>query len=145
MNTTWPLNHTYEDAPILWRVPGTHTLLYIYLDPTKPIAKFALGQTILRTQQRLRSIISRDSAEDTPLRLSQDPYESDEIYQGCFFGVASWPVGSQLLTYGTVDEVLQGLWLYLYRGERFARAVFQVRNDQFGLVGIGKIQSNRPD
>lgn len=42
-------------------------------------------------------------------------------------------------------NVLQGLWLYLYRGGRFQTAVFEVRDDQFGTVGIGKITPERPD
>lgn len=104
-----------------------------------------MGTTILRTQMRLREFIRRYSTEDTPLRLGEDPYESDEKYQGCFVGVATWPMGSQLLTYGTVYNVLQGLWLYMYRGERYMMGVFEVRDDQFGVVGIGKIQSTRPD
>lgn len=42
-------------------------------------------------------------------------------------------------------NVLQGLWLYLYRAGRFQQAVFEVRDDQFGTVGIGKITPDRPD
>lgn len=42
-------------------------------------------------------------------------------------------------------NVLQGLWLYLYRAGRFQVAVFEVRDDQFGTVGIGKITPERPD
>ena len=33
----------------------------------------------------------------------------------------------------------------LYRGERFETAVFEVRDDQFGTIGIGKITPKRPD
>lgn len=42
-------------------------------------------------------------------------------------------------------NVLQGLWLYLYRAGRFQTAVFEVRDDQLGTVGIGKITPERPD
>ena len=42
-------------------------------------------------------------------------------------------------------NVLQGLWLYLYRGDRFHMAVFEVRDDQLGTVGIGRITPERPD
>ena len=42
-------------------------------------------------------------------------------------------------------NVLQGLWLYLYREDRFQVAMFEVRDDQFGTVGIGKITPDRPD
>ena len=104
-----------------------------------------MGQTILRTQQRLRAFIKRQSAADEPLFAGQNPYESDKMYEGCFFGAASWPMGSHLLTYGIVDEVLQGLWVFMYRGDRFITAVFEIRTDQFGVVGIGKLQAERPD
>lgn len=40
-------------------------------------------------------------------------------------------------------DVLQGLWLYLYRAGRFQLAVFEVRDDSFGSVGIGKITPER--
>ena len=104
-----------------------------------------MGTTILRTQMRLREFIRRNNAENTPLRRGEDPYESDEKYEGCFVGVATWPMFSQLLTYGTVYDVLQGLWLFMYRGERYMMGVFEVRDDQYGVVGIGKIQPTRPD
>lgn len=71
--------------------------------------------------------------------VDEDPYESDARYSGCFFGVATFPIGYHHLTYGIVMNVLQGMWLYLYRGDRFHTAVFEVRDDQFGTVGIGKI------
>ena len=104
-----------------------------------------MGQTLLRTQLRLRDFIRRQSAEDWPLLPGQNPYESDKIYEGCFFGAASWPIGAHLLTYGIVDEVLQGLWLFMYRGDRFIQATFEIKTDQFGTVGIGKLQADRPD
>jgi len=42
-------------------------------------------------------------------------------------------------------NVLQGLWLYLYMEGRFCTCVFEVRDDQLGSVGIGKITPGRPD
>lgn len=43
-------------------------------------------------------------------------------------------------------NVLQGLWLYLYMGGRYATCLFEVWDDQFGSVGIGKITPERmPD
>lgn len=74
-----------------------------------------------------------------------DPYESDARYPGCFFGVATFPIGYHHLTYGIVMNVLNGLWWYLYRAGRYQLAVFEVRDDQFGTVGIGKITPERPD
>ena len=139
------LNQNYSEPPIRYRVPDTHTTLILSLNPSHVIQKAAMGTTILRTQLALRDFIRRHNAQDTPLRRGQDPYESDEKYKDCFVGVATWPMGSQLLTYGTVYNALQGLWLYMYREERYMMGVFEVRDDQFGVVGIGKIESTRPD
>ncbi|KAG6986693.1 hypothetical protein G7Y79_00074g098900 [Physcia stellaris] len=135
------LEHVYR-----YRVPDTHITLYISFVPSQPITKAAMGVTILRTQQRLRDYMQRYDLEDTPLRRDrgEDPYESEEKYKGCFVGVASWPLNTKLLTYGMVEDVLQGLWLFLYREERFVGAVFEVGTDQYGIVGIGKIQPHRP-
>lgn len=128
-----------------YRVPDTDITLFISLVPSKPIAKVSMGVTILRTQQHLRDYMQRYHFEDTPLQRGEDPYESDAKYKDCFFGVASWPPGSKILTYGMVEDVLQGLWLFLYREERFVMAVFEVRADQYGIVGIGKIQPHQID
>ena len=128
-----------------YRVPDTHITLYISLVPSQPMTKAAMGVTILRTQQRLRDQMQRYDLEDAPLRRGEDPYESEEKYKGCFVGVASWPLDTKLLTYGMVEDVLQGLWLFLYRQENFVAAVFEVAADQYGTVGIGKIQPHRPD
>lgn len=77
--------------------------------------------------------------------FADDPYESDLRYgQGCHIGVATLPSGYPHLTYGIVMDVLQGLWLYLYRGGRFAMALFEVADDQFGSVGVGKVSPERP-
>lgn len=40
--------------------------------------------------------------------------------------------------------MLQGLWEFLYRGSRFVEAAFQVMDDQWGVVGLGKVSSARP-
>ena len=58
------------------------------------------------------------------------------------FGVATYPEDAHHLTYGIVLEVLQGLFLYLFRGKIYRETVFQVFNDRFGsrrTVGVGKI------
>lgn len=42
--------------------------------------------------------------------------------------------------------MLQGLFEYLYRGERLMTAVFEVRDDSFGVVGVGRVTAERiPD
>lgn len=83
-----------------------------------------------------------------PQSPANDPYESPpSTSPGCHIGVASLPAstyGYQHLTYGIVSDVLQGLWLYLYRGERFTTAIFEVADDQFGSVGVGKVSEQRP-
>lgn len=40
--------------------------------------------------------------------------------------------------------MLQGLWEFLYRGDRFVEVAFEVLDDQWGLVGLGKVSSVRP-
>ena len=104
-----------------------------------------MGRTILRTQQRFRQYIAEHAAEDTSLRRGEDPYESDPRWEDCFVGVATWPTGTSLLSYGMVYNVLEGLWLYMYRGDILMTGVFEVKDDQFGIVGIGKIAKDRPD
>ncbi|MCJ1457462.1 hypothetical protein MMC28_007830 [Mycoblastus sanguinarius] len=139
-------NLTSFETPITeYRVPGTNTILRLGLEPTEPIPKLSLGRTILRTNQSLYAYIAHYDASDTPLRRVDDPYESEVRWTGCFFGVATMPPDYHHLTYGIVGNVLQGLWWVLYRGERFETAVFEVRDDQFGTIGIGKITPKRPD
>ena len=80
--------------------------------------------------------------------MTDDPYESSRRWTGCFFGAATVPAEAHHLTYGIVDEVLQGLFIYLFRQGRFYEAVFEILNDRFGqvrTVGIGKITPGRPD
>ncbi|KAF6223222.1 hypothetical protein HO133_000064 [Letharia lupina] len=138
------LNTSNPAGIVLYRVPDTSTLLRIGLQDN-PIQKPNIGRTILRTQQSLAAFIKAYDADDTPLARLDDPYESDIRYSGCFFGVATFPIGYHHLTYGIVMNVLQGLWLYLYRAGRFQMAAFEVRDDQFGTVGVGKITPDRPD
>ncbi|CAF9909957.1 MAG: hypothetical protein ALECFALPRED_006118 [Alectoria fallacina] len=154
------LNTPNPGGVVFFRVPDTHTTLRIAVQDVV-IKKPNLGRTILRTQQSLSAFINSHDAEDAPLidrtalqakepKLTKqashdDPYESDARYPGCFFGVATWPIGYHHLTYGIVMNVLQGLWLYLYRADRFQVAMFEVRDDQFGTVGIGKVTPDRPD
>ncbi|KAM0797638.1 hypothetical protein BDR22DRAFT_892067 [Usnea florida] len=137
------LNSSNPDAIDLYRVPGTHTILRIAVKEGA-IAKTDLGRTILRTQQTLAAFIRSYDADDKPLARLDDPYESNPHYTGCFFGVATFPMDSHHLTYGIVMNVLQGLWLYLYRAGRYQGAVFEVRDDQFGTVGVGRITDERP-
>lgn len=48
------------------------------------------------------------------------------------------------LTYGIVENVLQGLWEFLYRGDRLVEAAFEVLDERWGLVGVGKVTVERP-
>ena len=75
-----------------------------------------------------------------------DPFESDELHTGCFFGLKSYPPDYKHLTCGMLADVLQGIWLYLYRGDRSRTTVFEVRDDTWGRVGVGKVSRDRmPD
>ena len=48
------------------------------------------------------------------------------------------------LTYGMIADSLQGIWIYMYRGYRLVGAIFEVNDDTWGIVGVGKISVNRP-
>lgn len=78
-------------------------------------------------------------------------YKSDPHWVGCFLGVIAYPppkrplfVIEYHLTYGIVENVLQGLWEFLYRGNRLVEVAFEVIDDQWGLVGLGKVSTVRP-
>lgn len=152
LNTSAFLNTTSPDnAMIPYRVPNTPTTLKFGL-LQNPIQKANMGRTILRTQQALRAqIASTYQLRDLPLQPDDEPYKSDPYWTGCFLGVIAWPpvkpprfIIEYHLTYGIVENVLQGLWEFLYRGDRFVEAAFEVIDDQWGLVGLGKVTTKRP-
>lgn len=121
-------------------VPGTNTKLYITFPP-KPqsIPKAKLGNTILKTQQTLRTYVTEHHAAFLSLRNQDDPYESNSDWKGCAFCVTHYPATHRHLTYGTVLNVLQGLWLFLYRDGRFTEVRFQVEDERWGIVGVGSL------
>ena len=151
LNTSTFLNDTSLDAMIPYRVPNTPTTLKFVLYPN-PIQKANMGRTILRTQLALRAqIASTYQLRDLPLQPDDEPYKSDPYWTGCFLGVIAWPppqpprfIIEYHLTYGVVENVLQGLWEFLYMGNRFVEAAFEVIDDHWGLVGLGKVTTERP-
>lgn len=54
-------------------------------------------------------------------------------------GVRTWPKNYHHLTYGTVMNVLQGLWWYCVRAGNSQTAIFEVKDDRFGTVGMGML------
>lgn len=110
---------------------------------TEAIAKEDLGRTILQQQLEIRNFIERHDAFNMSLRRFDDPFESPEDSFGCFFGVKGWPIDHDHLTCGMVANLLQGLWEYLYREERFHGVIFEVIDDVWGAVGVGKISLTR--
>jgi hypothetical protein len=42
-----------------------------------------------------------------------------------------------------VANLLQGLWEYLYREQRFHGVMFEVIDDVWGAVGVGKVSLTR--
>ena len=106
-----------------------------------------MARTVLQTQVTLRRYI-RDhyQAAHDVLFPSDDPYMSDLDQSGCFLAVTHWPEGRpKHLTYGMVDNVLKGIWEFMYRGERFVEANFEVFDEQLGVVGSGLIERGFPD
>lgn len=84
-------------------------------------------------------------AADRLLNPTEDPFESSEDWTGCFFGLISYPSDDNLhLTYGMIQDSLQGIWDYMYRQGRFLAAMIEVYDDTWGLVGVGKLTSRRP-
>lgn len=139
-NTT-PANPLTNDV---YRVPGTHTFLRLAISD-EPIDKADLGRTILQTRKQLRDFITAYRAYDMLLNRLEDPFESSEEWTGCFFGVMSYPMDQDFhLTYGMIADSLQGMWNYMYRGDRLLGAVFEVNDDTWGVVGVGKISVSRP-
>lgn len=136
---------------IRYRVPNTFAVLNFVLY-TDPIEKANMCRTILGTQQALRAqIAAHYQLRDLPLQSDDEPYKSDPHWAGCFLGVIAFPPAKPPrflieyhLTYGIVEIVLQGLWEFLYMGERFVETAFEVLDDQWGLVGVGKVSSVRP-
>ena len=98
-----------------------------------------LGQTILEMQQSVSDYIEQHHASDTPLPPIDDPYESPPVTVEPFIyiGIESHPRQGGHLTYGVLRDALQGLWLYLYREQRFQTAGFSVETEEWGQVGIG--------
>ena len=43
------------------------------------------------------------------------------------------------LTYGMVDNVLKGIWEFMYRGGRFVCADIFVEEDDMGTVGYARL------
>ncbi|KAL6719712.1 hypothetical protein ACLMJK_001633 [Lecanora helva] len=126
---------------VYYRVPNTHTTLRLAIKDD-PITPYNLCRTITYTQEELRAYIDANDATDKALAVADDPYQSSRRWTGCMFGVATVPEDAHHLTYGIVQDVLQGLFLYLFRGRIYKETIFQVFNDRFGIqraVGIGKL------
>ena len=127
-----------------YRIPNTHTTLNIAL-LNIPIEPYNLGRMLHETQKDLRQFIDLHNANDTLLATRDDPYESSRRWTGAFVGVTAFPHGYQHLTYGILMEVLQGLWTYCFIQKRHQVALFQVMDDQFGVIGIGRLLPRNPE
>lgn len=132
--------------PISYRIPNTATTLRIKLQ-SYPIAREDMVRTILQTQVKLRRyLVTHYQAANEVLFRSDDPYTSDRGFSGCFFAISHSPPDRQKhLTYGMVVNVLEGLWQFLYQGERFVCADFFVMDDHWGEVGYGSLLPHSPD
>ncbi|KAM0805423.1 hypothetical protein BDR22DRAFT_884954 [Usnea florida] len=131
------INYTVPNTPItLEFFPGTTT-----------IEASDMARTLLQTQVTLRRYIrTHYKAAQDLLFPSDDPYMSDLDLSGCFLAVAHWPEDRpRHLTYGMMDDVLKGVWEFMYRGGRFVEANFVVFDEQLGVVGSGLIERGFPD
>ena len=131
---------------INYTVPNTPTTLRFFLGTTT-IEAPDMARTILQTQVTLRRYIKDhyQAAQDV-LFPSDDPYMSDLDLSGCFLAVTHWPEDRpKHLTYGMVDNVLRGVWEFMYRGGRLVEVNFEVFDEQLGLVGAGYMERGFPD
>lgn len=139
------LSSLQDDDVIDYRVPNTPTILRFYLQTTT-IEQQDMARTFLQTQIEIRRYITThyQAANDVLFR-SDDPYMSKSEFTGCFFAVGHYPLEDRSqLTYGMVDNVLKGMWEFLYRGGRFVAAEFYVVDEHLGTVGIGLVEKDRP-
>ncbi|KAI4166563.1 MAG: hypothetical protein LQ343_007944 [Gyalolechia ehrenbergii] len=125
----------------IYPIPSSPITISLFLDPTHPIPRPALGHTILRGQQSLRAYLS--THPDNWLAPHEwDPFEVDYLRTGkCFIGLQSLKVGGpgkERLTYNGVLDVLGGLWDVLYLGRREWGTFLEVRNGTV-VVGRGKV------
>ena len=107
-----------------------------------------MQQTLLQTRLRLRQYIRAHwHLDDEALFAYDDPYTSDPDLHGCFFGINHYPDGPidpRHLTYRMVENVLKGLWDFVYRREKYATVHMLVKDDELGVVGIAALTQTRP-
>ncbi|KAL8708911.1 MAG: hypothetical protein Q9220_006243 [cf. Caloplaca sp. 1 TL-2023] len=128
-------------------VPGTTISLIIVITMHTPIERAALGRTILRSQQELRRMLTKE--RDRWLDVADDPYQVDDKRTGkCIIGMKSVNVGGkdgERLTYQTVLDTFQGLFDVLYLGENEYTSIFQIKNGTVevghGKITVGNVQA----
>ena len=128
------------------RIEGTTISLTIKVLSDIAIQPSDMARTLIQTQLRLRTYIrTHYRAEEDVLLPGDNPYVSDKRFTGCYVGVSTWPMeGRKRLKYGMLDISLTGIFDVLYREERFVSAEFFVVDDEFGRVGVGIVNRNRP-
>ena len=75
-------------------------------------------------------------------------FEQQLICFSCFFGIHHYPdvsFSQRQLTYRMVENVLKGLWDFVYRREKFVSAHILVTDDVFGVVGAALLKEGRPE
>ncbi len=88
-------------------VPNTNITLKLGVY-NEQIEKADLGRTILQTQLEVKTFIDQNIATLNMDRL-HDPFESDVRYNGCIFGLESYPPDYKHLTCSMLADVLQGV------------------------------------
>ena len=116
-----------------------HVSIVRVLIYNEQIEKANLGRTILQTQLEVKNFIDQDSATLNMDRL-HDPFESDVRYNGCIFGLESYPPDYKHLTCSMLVDVLQGVGHF---SDRFRTRILEVRADTWGCVGVGKVSRYR--
>ena len=126
----------------IYRVANTNISLRMAFS-TETIQRANLGRTILQSQREVQRFIDTNQASDWLLDHLHDPFESGPLWRGCFIGVKMSPPGHNHFTCGMLMDVLQGLWIILYRKNRHHAIIFDVRDDTYGIVAVGKVSPRR--
>ncbi|KAL8637117.1 MAG: hypothetical protein Q9228_005577 [Teloschistes exilis] len=121
-------------------VPNTDTVLYIAAGT--PVDHSAFGILFPRLQMHLNVDIALHRRDGIPGNSRSPSYRYFTTTPGgtvCYFFVSAYT--GQSFTYGTIDDILAGLKIFLLDQKRYEQVVFEVENHghvkAFGGLSIG--------
>lgn len=134
---------TPSSSAIPFEVPDTETVIYITVDPDRPIAKLDMGQVLLHALSELRETINENGEDGW---LPEDDWSWFAETWNCLLtaerNLIPGPGGrAQHLTYGVLHNALVGLWGAMYSHGRYFACDFEIEDAQWGIVGSGSMNS----